>query len=380
MRGLAALAFVFFANGAALASFYPHIPSVQERLGIGTGPLGLALLGMAAGALGAMPLAGWLLPRVGSRRLVATTLLGLCASLPLPALAPTTLALGLAFVVLGACNGALDVSMNAHAVALERARGRPFLSRLHALFPLGGLVGAGLAAIALDAGLGATSHLVDCAIVLGAASLLALLGLDRVRVESAETAPHLARPARPVIVLGLIAFCGLVAEGAMGDWTAVWLHGSLGTSPAAAATGFAAFSLAMAAGRLAGDRLVARQGPRRHLEAGGLVAAVSLGLALLVGHPAAALAGCVGMGLGLANVIPIVFRAAAKVPGLAPGYGLAATTTVGYCGFLAGPPAIGLLAEVTGLPRALGVVVLAAAAIAPLAAALPRPSGGTAPP
>jgi predicted MFS family arabinose efflux permease len=380
MRGFAALAFVFFANGAALASWYPHIPSVQEHLGIGTGPLGLALLGMAVGALGAMPLAGGLLPRVGSRRLVAVTLLGLCLGLPLPVLAPSTSGLALALLVLGAFNGALDVSMNAHAVALERARGRPFLSRLHALFPLGGLAGAGLAALALHAGLSPARHLFASAALLGTASVLALLGLEPVRGEPAETGPHFASPTRPVLILGLIALCGLVAEGAMGDWTAVWLHRSLGTSAAMAATGFAVFSLAMAAGRLAGDHLVARQGARRHLEAGGVVAAASLGAALLAGHPVAALVGCVGMGLGLANVIPIVFRAAAAVPGLSPGHGLAATTTVGYCGFLAGPPAIGLVAGVTGLPRALGLVVLAAAAIALLAAALPRSSVGPAAP
>jgi predicted MFS family arabinose efflux permease len=135
------------------------------------------------------------------------------------------------------------------------------------------------------------------------------------------------------------------------------------------------FSLAMAAGRLAGDHLVARQGARAQLEAGGILAASSLGIALLVGHPLAALAGCVGMGLGLANVIPIVFRESATVPGLAPGQGLAAATTVGYCGFLAGPPAIGFVADATGLPRALGLVVLATAAIAFLAALLPRGRG-----
>ncbi len=161
----------------------------------------------------------------------------------------------------------------------------------------------------------------------------------------------------------------------MGDWTAIWLFRSLGTSEAVAACGFAAFSLAMAAGRLAGDHVVARQGAAAHLRASGLVAAVSLGLALVVGHPLAALVGCVGMGLGLANVVPVVFRAAGEVPGLPAGYGLAATTTVGYCGFLAGPPLIGVVAGVTSLPLALGVVVLAAAAIALLAGALPSARG-----
>jgi predicted MFS family arabinose efflux permease len=372
-RGLAALGFVFFACGAALASWYPHIPFVQRRLGIGTGPLGLALLGMAAGALGAMPLAGWLLSRTGTRPLVGPTLVGLCVGLPLPVSARSPWMLAFILFFLGACAGALDVSMNAHAVAVEREAGGHFLSRLHALYPLGGLLGAGGAALALQAGMTPLGHLLLCAGGLGAASVVAILGLEAVPIAATADNPgHLAGPVRPVLTLGLIGFCGLLAEGAMADWTAIWLNRWLCTSDALAACGFAVFSLAMAAGRLAGDHLVARQGARAHLEAAGLFAAASLGIALLVGHPLAALVGCVGMGLGLANVIPIVFREAAAVPGLAPGHGLAATTTVGYFGLLAGPPLIGLVADVTGLPRALGLVVLVSAAIAVFAALLPR--------
>jgi fucose permease len=182
---------------------------------------------------------------------------------------------------------------------------------------------------------------------------------------------RLAGPTRPVLALGFIAFCGLLAEGAMADWAAIWLFDSLGTSAAVAACGFATFSLAMAAGRLAGDHLVAQWGVASVLRASGSFAAVTLGLALLIGHPVAALAGSVGLGLGLANVVPIVFRAAAQVPGLPPGYGLAATTTVGYCGLIAGPPFIGLVAAATSLPLALGLVVLASAAVALFATALP---------
>jgi fucose permease len=370
--GLAALAFVFFANGAALASWYPHIPWVQARLAIGAGTLGLALLGMAFGALAAMPVAGWLVSRVGTRRIVTITLIGVCLALPLPVLAGSTRSLAMALVLFGACNGALDVSMNAHAVALETGSGRHFLSRLHALFPVGGLVGAGLAALALAEGVTPLGHLLTCAAGLGIASVVALLALPALPVEIAENPAHLAFPVRPVLTLGFIGFCGLAAEGAMGDWTAIWLRRWLGTSAAVAACAFAVFSLAMAAGRLVGDHLVARQGARAQLEAGGILAAASLGVALLVGHPVAAFAGCVGMGLGLANVVPIVFREASAVPGLAPGQGLAAATTVGYCGLLAGPPAIGFVADAIGLPRALGLVVLAAATIALLAALLPR--------
>lgn len=370
-HGLPALAVVFFACGAALASWFPHIPAVQARLGVGPGPLGFALLGLAVGALFAMPAAGFLLPRVGSRALVAVTLPGLCLGLPLPVLAPSTATLGLALTVVGAFAGALDVSMNAHAVAVERALGRPVLSRLHALYPLGGLAGAGLAALALHYGLTPLRHILLSAAALGAVAAVAIGRLEPASSSAVTGGGRLAGPTRPVLALGLIAFCGLLAEGAMGDWAALWLFESLRTSAAVAACGFAVFSLAMAAGRLGGDHLVARQGEACLLRTSGIVAAVSLGLALVIGRPAAALAGCVGMGLGLANVVPIVFRAAAHVPGLPPGYGLAATTTVGYCGLIAGPPFIGLIAAATSLPTALGLVTLACAAVGALAAALP---------
>jgi len=364
--GLPSLGFVFLANGAALASWYPHLPAVQRRLAVGPAALGLALLGLALGALVAMPLSGFVLHRVGSRTVVAVTALGMCLTLPLPALARSVGALGLSLCLLGAFCGALDVSMNAHAVGLERALGRPILSRLHALFPLGGLLGAGLAALAIDAGLSPLRHLSLSAATLGAGILVALAGLSPVAIDAAG-GPVLARPGRAILPLGLVAFCGLMAEGAMGDWTAIWLHGSLGASEAVAACAFAAFSLAMAAGRATGDHAVVRRGSRAVLQRGGLVAAASLILALVAGSSVLGLAGCLGVGFGMANVIPVVFRRATEVPGLPPGYGLAATTTVGYCGLLAGPPLVGFVASVAGLPVGLGLVVVAALVVALLA-------------
>jgi fucose permease len=167
-----------------------------------------------------------------------------------------------------------------------------------------------------------------------------------------------------LIGLGALAFCGLLAEGAMGDWSAVYLHDTLGSSPALAATGFAAFSLAMAAGRFAGDRLVGRFGSERVLRASSTVAALGLTGALLIGRPGAAIVGCGLVGLGFANVIPILFSAAGRTEGVQAGTAIAAVATTGYLGFLAGPPAIGLGAEAFGMPIALGIVGLLCALIA----------------
>lgn len=160
-------------------------------------------------------------------------------------------------------------------------------------------------------------------------------------------------------MLGAVALIAFMAEGAMGDWSAIYIRMDLGASPATAAWGFAAFSLTMAIGRFSGHRLVARFSPAAILVAGAVIAAATLAVALLVGHPASAAVGFAGTGFGLANVAPIVFSAAGRLPELAPGIGIAAVSTAGYGGFLAGPPLIGLVAEASGLPVGLGLVALA---------------------
>jgi fucose permease len=176
------------------------------------------------------------------------------------------------------------------------------------------------------------------------------------------------------LTLGILALLGLMAEGAMADWSAVYLHDTLGSSPSVAAVGFAAFSLAMAAGRFTGDALVGRLGPRRVLRGSSAVAAVGLGAALLVGQPAVGVVGCALVGLGIANIIPVLFSAAARVPGVPPGQALAAVATTGYLGFLAGPPLIGVVAEAAGLAVGLGLVSGACAFVALKAGALPEAS------
>jgi fucose permease len=171
-----------------------------------------------------------------------------------------------------------------------------------------------------------------------------------------------------------MSFCAFLAEGAMADWSAVYLRDDLGASPALAGGGFAAFSLAMAVGRFSGDRLVARLGPGRLLRLSGGLAAAGLAAALLVGRPVAAILGAGVAGLGLANSVPVLFGAAGRISGIAPGGGLAAVVTAGYGGFLAGPPAIGLVADAIGLPAALGLVALACAFIAMAAGLVPAPN------
>src|SRR5262249_26563347 len=217
---------------------------------------------------------------------------------------------------------------------------------------------------AMASSVGDVAHVAMAAVVALSAVVLALPGLVSPPPVDGPAGPVLARPSGTLLALGLLAMLGLMAEGAMADWSAVYLHDTLGASPPVAAIGFAAFSLAMAAGRLSGDALVGRLGAHRVLRGSSATAAVGLGIALLVGRPAVGIVGCALVGLGIANIIPILFSAAARVPGVPPGRALAAVATTGYLGFLAGPPLIGIVAEAAGLATGLGLVSGACAIIA----------------
>jgi len=334
---------------------------VKQRLGIGDGLLGVVLLFMAIGALGALPFAGTLVGRLGSRTVSVGAGLGLCLSLPLPILAPTPFLVALALLFFGAFNSTLDVAMNAQAVEVEQRRGRALMSSFHAMFSVGGLAGALLSSVIAAAGVGAADHILAAALLGSVAILIARSALIAV---APSPSPVFVRPTRGLLGLGVLALCALLAEGAIGDWSAVYLMDSRGASQSVAAAGFAAFSLAMAGGRFAGDHVARRLGAACLLRLSGALAAGGLLLALIVKEPVIAIAGFGLVGLGVANLIPVIFSAAGRAYAVAPGHGLAAVATTGYVGFLAGPPAIGLAAEVAGLPAALGIVALACAAVA----------------
>jgi MFS family permease len=367
---LAVLA-IFFLSGFGFGNWAVRIPAVQERLGLGEGLLGLALLGMAVGSLVSMPLAGGLISRLGSRRVVGATALAYSLMLPLLAVAPNLALLVASLALVGAATGSLDVSMNAQAVAVEKGLGHPIMSSFHAAFSLGGLAGAAAGGTVAAAGIGVAPHLTAVAgfslvAFVFAYRLMLPAGVDR--GEGGE--PAFARPTRALAGLGIISFCVLLGEGAMADWSAVYLSGTLGTGPGLAAAGFAAFSATMVAGRLLGDGLIARFGRAALVRAGGAVSAVGLGVSLAVAHPAAALVGFGCAGLGFSIVFPAALSAAGRAESAGPA--IAAVATAGYFGFLVGPPSIGFVAEAVGLGGALFIVVGLSAAIVLLAGSVGR--------
>ena len=363
---LAVLA-VFFLNGFGFASFVVRIPAVQEKLSLGEGLLGLALLGVSMGSLPSMPLAGWLVSRFGSRPVVGISAVLLPLAVPLVALAPSLPALVAAFVLVGASAGTLDVSMNAHASTVEKGYGKRIMSSFHAAFSFGGLAGAASGGLIAAAGVGLPAHFLVVGVLSAVAAGPIYASLLPAGTDRGEAgAPAFARPTRSLVGLGVVSFCVLLGEGAMADWSAVYLRNSLETGPGFAAAGYAAFSLTMATGRLFGDRLAEAFGPAMLVRLGGTVAALGLASGLLVATPAAALVGFAGVGLGLSVIFPIALGAAGHAEGGA-GPAIAAVSTAGYFGFLVGPPTIGFIAEGTSLSAALFLVVVLSGIVALLA-------------
>lgn len=367
-RARVSTSIVFAINGLAFGSWAPHIPLIQERLGLSADMLGLALLAIAAGAVLAMPLAGVLIPRYGSAVVTRFSTAVLCLCLPPVVLAPNFAALAVALAVFGAVAAAMDVAMNAQAVAVERTLRRPVMSSFHGAFSVGGMVGAALGGYVITA-LSPAGHALAVAILLGMAAAASLPGLLAGGIDKAA-GPAFVMPSRATIGLGALCFLALLSEGAMLDWSAVYLRNELGAGTTFAAFGYAAFSAAMALGRFFGDALRARHGAVGLAGFSAAVATVGLGLGLAAGQKEIALLGFACAGLGLSNLVPILFGAAGRTPGQQPGMAIAAVATMGYAGFLAGPPVIGFIAAASHLGIGLGLVVLACAVIAVFARAV----------
>jgi len=355
-RAARATRLTFLLSGIGMSAWAPMVPYAKARLGLDEATLGLVLLAFGGGSMVAMPVVGLLTHRFGSRRVIGVGGLMLCLALPLLALAPGAWWLALALLYFGVALGAVDVAMNAHAVEVEHRAQRPLMSGFHGLFSVGGLVGAaGMSALlALGLSLAAGALVVALVLALVMASQWPHL-IDHVEAND-EHAPPLRWPGMIVLALGLLCFISFLAEGSMLDWSAVFLRDVRGVSPAMAGLGYAGFSVAMAAGRLSGDRVVARLGPVVTVRVGAAVAAAGFVLAATVPWPAAALAGFVLVGLGAANIVPVMFGAAGRLPGVSPGIALATVTMLGYAGLLSGPALIGFLAHASSLATALMVV------------------------
>ncbi|MFI8768935.1 MFS transporter [Streptomyces sp. NPDC053792] len=357
-RARFAVAAVFCVHGSVTGSFATRIPWIQEHAGVSAGQLGLALAFPALGASLAMPLAGAVSHRFGAR----TALRGLLAlwtlSLTLPSLAPNIWGLCGALFVYGATAGMSDVAMNALGVETENRLGKSIMSSLHGMWSVGALLGSAAGTVAAHLGGDARLHHLVAALVLTALGLVLCQGVLDVRSSpEEEPPPRFSLPPRSALVIGAIGFCGVFAEGASLDWSAVYLRDELGSSAGLAAASTTAFALTMAVARLAGDRVVDRFGAVRTVRVGGAVATLGGVLVVLAPHAAVAMAGFGLIGLGIAVVVPLAFAAAGR-SGPNPSQAIAGVATITYTSGLIAPSAIGGIADATSLVFSFGLVTL----------------------
>jgi MFS family permease len=366
----------FLIAGVAGAVWTARLPAIKQGLGLDDAALGMALLTIAVGAVLAMQGVGQLIDRFGSAAVMLPAALVVSAGLVLPGYAGSYPVLLGALLVFGAGLGSIDVSMNAHAVLLQRRYQRQIMISFHAIYSVGGLLGSVAGALAARAGLPTGENFA----LVGAILLVLAVAAWPLLLAGSAPGGEAGPPARrgwsaAIVLLGTLGLCSMIGEGSMGDWSAVYLREVLHTSLSFAPIGFAVFSIAMGAFRFLGDRLVIALGPVWLVRACGLVAGVGLGIALLLNQPIAALVGFGLYGAGLSSIVPQVFTAAANRDPRRSGRDLARVSGLAYTGLLAGPVAIGFTAHALGLPFALGISALLALIIAVLSPAV-RPTGG----
>jgi MFS family permease len=388
----------FFVLGAATATWAARLPAIKASLHLSDGGLGLALFAVPAGSVLTLALSGRIVDRFGAPRIMRIAGLLVAAALLAIGLGPATGNLPVliaALVWYGAVAGLLDVAMNTCGARLEVGYGRPIMSSLHAGYSIAGLAGAGIGGLFAWLALGPLPTFAVVALPLAVLVLFAArwVVLPPVATQAAagpgDPAPH--PPPRPpsrrqisvvIWVLGLLALCGQLGEGAASDWSAVYLHANLGSPAGLAACALAAFSITMAAGRVAGDRLAARFGSVALVRASGLLAGIGLAAGLLIGTPAAGIVGFALLGLGLAGIFPQLVSSAARLDPARAGRNIGRIAAVAYLGLLCGPVAIGAAASGVGLRNAL-LIPAALAVLVAVAAGVLRPrrdrDGGAAP-
>lgn len=361
-----AVLLLFLCHGVLLGGWVTHIPLAKEQLGVGPGIFGLALLSFAAGAVMSMPITGVLINLFGSARLCWVTGLMFALNLFAPAFAPNLPLFVLGGVLLGASVGSMDVAMNAHGLAVEKALKTPVMSAFHGMFSIGAAIGTLGGAWWMGIA-GPMAQLLSISLV-GAAGIVASIPLLLpAHVDKGLSGSHFAMPTKATIGLGLLCFLALMVEGSVADWAAIMLRERFVVDAASAAYAFGFYQTGMAIARFTGDGLRLRFGAVRMVWVSAVLAAVGTAIALVAPSIMLSMLAFFVAGIGIGNVAPVLFAGGGRLEPDAPGRGIAAVTSLGYAGFLAGPPLIGIVAEVTTLQISLVLTVIAALIIAAFA-------------
>jgi predicted MFS family arabinose efflux permease len=342
----------FLVCGIGISSWVPMVPFAKTRLGLNEADLGVILLFLGVGAMVAMPVAGFLIRKYGSKIVNLVAAVFIAIFLPLLLFSNTVLLLGLCLTVFGAAIGTIDIAMNAQAVIVQEKYGKHIMSSFHGLFSVGGLAGSFGIGFLMDRGL---NPITAAMVISGVLLLIAFSQFKHLlpHEDSPESnVSSFALPKGPLVKLGLLCFISFLAEGAMIDWSAIFLKFERSFEDSWTGLGFAAFSVAMSVMRLTGDKLIHRLGEKSVVLYGSIIAASGFLLAVAVPLGWVALIGFVLVGIGAANIVPILFSRAGSFPGMPAGAGLPPVTTLGYAGQLAGPALIGFIAHWLSLPIA----------------------------
>ncbi|MBN8824542.1 MAG: MFS transporter [Spirosoma sp.] len=373
IRARIATQLIFLVCGLGMASWAPMVPFAKDRLGLNDANLGLFLLLLGAGSMLMMPTSGWLVSRFGSRLVMACAALVMALSLPLLLVLSSIPTMAITLFIFGASIGTIDVAMNAHGVQVQNLYGKPIMSSLHGLFSVGGLFGSLGLGLLIKLGLNPMYAIICIALLMILITLTQYKNLfpadtERQSMSEFSTTTEEPEPAGgkqsaswlhgSVLFLGFMCFAVFLAEGAILDWSAIFLRDVKGINIELAGLGYASFSIAMALMRLVGDKLVVRLNSKTVVVGGSLVGAIGLLLAIVTPWVWGGLVGFVLLGLGVANIVPIFFSAAGRLPGISPTVSLPAITTIGYMGLLAGPALLGFIAYHFSLSIALGFTAL----------------------
>ena len=354
----------FVVLGVVSGTWGAHIPSVKQLYQLNEASLSVCLLAFASGVLFSLFFVGRIVARLSARVCALLGGLLVCAALAFILLAPGFAELLALAFLFGASASLFDVSINTEGSELEHVGKSPIMGNLHGMFSTGGMAGAALAALLLRSGIEPWQQLAAISAVMAVVVTVASFGMLETHSSDDDEKQHFAWPHGLLLVLGLLILAGMIAEGVMYDWSVLYLKQEIGMPQAQAAVGYAVFSAAMALARFSTDALRQRFNERRLLFVGGCVAATSMALVLLSRNASVAFVGFALVGAGLALVAPVLFSAATRVPGVSRAAAIASVTSIGYAGFMIGPPLIGGLAHASSLSVALGVVVLSAALLA----------------
>lgn len=357
----------FFVLGSMFATWASRLPAVKAHLHLSDGELGTVLLGMPIGSILVMPLAGWLTSRFGSRSVVVASSIIYSCVIPCLALIPEAWMLGIALLFAGASGDLINIAANDQAIHLERMYGKSIMSSFHAFFSVGGIIGSLVGGKMQEYNIDLFNHF--C--IMGCFSILISGTFSRfllsLHTEIDLEKPIFVKPDKTIIGLGIIGLCVMLGDGAMADWSSIYLTNLLPKNSGWTTAGYTAFSFAMAAGRFGGDWFTNRRGVQKTLIISGILSGLGLLLALLIQESYIVIIGLAFVGLGFATVVPLVYSAAGQSTTMNAGMAIAAVSTVSYFGFLFGPPLIGWISEAVGLRWALLLVVFLSFMISVLA-------------